>query len=185
MKVSTVREIMVPLAHYATVSEDATLGEAVRTLEKAQKEFDQSRYRHRAVLVLDKDERFVGKLSQHDILRALEPKYRRIRGLASVRRFGLSSRYLESIAQKHELWAAPLEALCKSSTSLRVREIMHTPEGGEFIEEDAPVGRALHRLVIGSHHSLLVTDSQHEIVGVLRLNDVFSLISKVLQGCGA
>ena len=44
---------MVPLSEYATVSEDATLFEAVSELEKAQEEFDHTRYRHRAILVMD------------------------------------------------------------------------------------------------------------------------------------
>jgi CBS domain containing-hemolysin-like protein len=35
-----VKELMVPLSRYATVSEDATLGEAVKTLKQAQKDFD-------------------------------------------------------------------------------------------------------------------------------------------------
>lgn len=172
---------MVPLAQYATVSEDATLVEAVRTLEQAQRTFDQERYRHQAVLVLNKDGRLVGKLSQHDVLRALEPNYRSVGGLDSVSRFGLSPQYLESIARKFGLWSAPLEGLCRSAAGLRVKEIMHAPDEGEYKEEDAPVTRALHRLVMGCHHSLLVTNEQHEIVGVLGLTDVFSLVCQTLQ----
>ena len=49
MKTVTVKELMVPLAQYATVSEDATLLEAVIALKKAQEGFDQTRYRHRAI----------------------------------------------------------------------------------------------------------------------------------------
>jgi len=68
---------MVPLAEYATVSEDATLYEAVLALEKAQESFEDkhTRYSHRAILVLDKEGDVVGKLSQLDVLKALEPKY--------------------------------------------------------------------------------------------------------------
>ena len=40
-----IRDLMVPLAEYATVSETATLYEAVLALEKAQEEFDHRRYR--------------------------------------------------------------------------------------------------------------------------------------------
>jgi CBS-domain-containing membrane protein len=174
---------MVPLAEYATVSEEATLVEAVSTLEQAQRAFDQERYRHRAVLVLDRDGRLVGKLSQHDVLRALEPNYHSVDGIDSVSRFGLSPEYLESITRQYGLWSTPLEGLCRSAAGLRVREIMHTPLEGEYIEDDAPVTRALHRLVMGCHHSLLVTDKHHEIVGVLRLTDTFSLVSQILQEC--
>ena len=61
---------MVPLSDYATVSEEATLYEAVIALEKAQATFDQSRYRHRALLVYNNQNQIVGKISQLDILMA-------------------------------------------------------------------------------------------------------------------
>ena len=54
MEEKTVKDLMVPLAAYATVSEEATLFEAVLALEEAGKKYDQSRDKHRAVLVLDK-----------------------------------------------------------------------------------------------------------------------------------
>lgn len=44
-------------------------------LEKSQKRFDDERYRHRAILVLDNSGNVVGKLSQLDVLKALEPRY--------------------------------------------------------------------------------------------------------------
>jgi hypothetical protein len=46
MESSRVKEIMIPLAEYATVSEDANLLEAVMALDRAQAGFDQSRYLH-------------------------------------------------------------------------------------------------------------------------------------------
>jgi len=64
MKKKLIKELMVPLAEYATVSEDATLFETIMALEKAQEKFDQSRYRHRAVLIYDKEGDIVGKVSE-------------------------------------------------------------------------------------------------------------------------
>ena len=54
MKTYKIEDLMVPLSEYATVTVGATLFDAVLALEKAQGEFDQTKYRHRAVLVLDK-----------------------------------------------------------------------------------------------------------------------------------
>ena len=51
MKNYKVQDLMVPLSEYATVTEKATLYDAVNALEKAQEDFDHTRYRHRAVLV--------------------------------------------------------------------------------------------------------------------------------------
>jgi hypothetical protein len=40
-------------------------------------------------------------------------------------------------------------------------------------------------MIIGHHHSLLVTADHdvHEIVGVLRLADVFEFVSDMMQEC--
>ena len=62
MKNLTVKDLMVPISDYATVSENATLYEAVVALEAAQKEFKQSRYSHRAVIVLDKNNQVLGSV---------------------------------------------------------------------------------------------------------------------------
>ena len=77
MEIITVEDLMLPIEEYATIGEDGTLYEAVKALEKAQEEFDykHSFYRHRAILVLDKNKNVVGKISQLDVLQALEPKY--------------------------------------------------------------------------------------------------------------
>ena len=75
MKNLHVKDLMIPLAEYATVSQDATLFDAIQALKKAQAKFDQNRYPHRAILVYDEDKKVVGKLSQMDIIKSLEPNY--------------------------------------------------------------------------------------------------------------
>ncbi len=62
MKTQTINNLMVPLSEYATVPVDATLLDAMVVLDKSQAAFDQTRYRHRAVLVLDEDNQVVGKI---------------------------------------------------------------------------------------------------------------------------
>jgi hypothetical protein len=62
MESKTVKEMMIPLAEYATVFEDANLLETVMALDRAQAGFDQTGYRHRAILVLDQNGHIVGKL---------------------------------------------------------------------------------------------------------------------------
>ena len=53
MKNYLVKDLMVPLSEYATVPMGSTLFEAVLALEKAQEEFDHTKYKHRGVLILD------------------------------------------------------------------------------------------------------------------------------------
>ncbi len=101
MAIYTVKDLMVPLAEYATVSEKATLYDAIVALEKAQEEFDTrlekapeefgtKRHPHRAILVLDKDGQVAGKISQLDALRALEPKYSEMQERPGLHRYGFT-----------------------------------------------------------------------------------------------
>lgn len=182
MKSITVKDLMVPLAEYAIVPEEATLGEAILALEKAQKEFDPSRHRHRAILVLDMNKKVVGKISMLDVLRGLEPKYGKIEHTGMLSRAGFSPDFLKSMLDQYALWAEPLKDICGKAAGLKVRHFMYTPSEGEYVDEGATLGQAIHQLVMGHHHSLLVTRGD-EIVGVLRLTDVFVAISDLIQTC--
>jgi predicted transcriptional regulator len=59
---------------------------------------------------------------------------------------------------------------------------MYTPSEGEKIDADATMGEALHSLILGHHQSLLVT-GDGEIVGILRLVDVFKLLCERVKKC--
>ena len=177
MKTSTIKELMVPLAEYATVSEDANILEAIDALENAQKAFDQKRYRHRAVLVLNDEKRVVGKLSQHDIIQALEPEYKesKERKKGALNHFGFSRKFIESVSLQYNMWDKPLQNLYKKALEQKVKSFMYKPTEGEYIKVSATMNEAIHQLIVGKHHSLLVTDGS-DIVGVVRLTDVFEFI---------
>ena len=183
MKNFTVEAIMVPLSEYATVSENATLCDAILALEKAQEEFDQSRYRHRAVLVFDKTNKIIGKISQIDALKALEPKYAELVTDSSTRHLGFSSKYIQGMLDQFSLWESPLEDICQKAADRMVVDFMHTPSEGEYVRQDASLDMAIHQLILGQHQSLLVTDNFGEIVGVLRLTDVFAAVFHKLKEC--
>jgi hypothetical protein len=98
VKSYSVKDLMVPLSEYATVMEDATLYDAVLSLEAAQEKFEDkhTRYRHRAILILDKDNNVIGKLSQLDVLKALEPKYQDMIEGEGSHRFGFTKGFMQS-----------------------------------------------------------------------------------------
>ncbi|RKY93392.1 MAG: CBS domain-containing protein [Ignavibacteriae bacterium] len=182
METLTVKDLMVPLSGYATVSEDATLYEAVKALKTAQKNFDQTRDRHRAILITDKNNRIVGKLSQLDVIRALEPKYLKIDDPQSLSRFGFSQDYLKYTLKEHQLWENALDDICKKAAKLIVKAFMYAPTEGEYVKEDTSLEEAIHLLVMGRHQSLLVTKGK-DIMGILRLTDVFKQISDKISSC--
>ena len=184
MKITTVSDLMVPLEEYATVSEEATLFEAVMALEQAQERLGRKRYKylHRAILVYDKNRKVVGKISQLDVLKALEPKYATMETVESISRGGFSPDLLKSILADLALWDKPLKNICGKAARVKVKEFMHIPTEGEYIEETASLEEAMHMLVMGRHQSLLVTRSG-VIVGILRLTDVFMEIFRIMKLC--
>jgi CBS domain-containing protein len=179
-----VKDLMVPLSEYATVSEEATLYEAVLALEKAQESFEDrhTRYRHRAILILDKDGNVVGKVSQLDLLRALEPKYQGMLDGRGSQRFGFTKQFMKSMLQEYNLFADPLEDVCRKAGQKKVKEFMYTPGEGEYVTESASLGEAIHQLIMGHHQSLLVTRDE-KIVGILRLTDVFAAVFHKMKEC--
>jgi CBS domain-containing protein len=183
MKKKLVNELMVPLAKYASVSQEATLFEAVLALEKAQEKFDQSRYRHRAVLIYDNDEEnIVGKVSQLDVMRALEPKYEAMGIPGSLSRFGLTQRFQETMLEELRFWDKPMDDICRKASRIKIKEFMYTPSEGEYINDDTTLDRAINQLVMGHHQSLLVLKDD-KIVGILRATDVFMEIVRVMKAC--
>jgi predicted transcriptional regulator len=178
-----VKDIMVPLNEYATIPEGATIHEAVLALEQAREKFDSRGYRHRAVIVIDATGKAVGKLSQLDLLRSLEPKYAEMGDLKKVSGYGLSAGFLRSMLDRYELWQAPVDDICRKASEKRVSAMIASPLEGEFIDEEASLNQAVHQLIMGHHQSLLVT-ANDQITGILRLTDVFQEISNRIKACG-
>jgi CBS domain-containing protein len=182
MKTIAIKELMVPIEEYATVYEDATLSEAIRSLEKAQQTFDHTKYRHRGVLVLDKAGRVVGKISQLDALKALEPKYKEIEIQGSRNAFRHFSKiFLKTMQDHYRLFDSPLEELRKKADMLKVKDFMYTPSTDECLNENATLDEAIHVLIMGHHQSVLVTRN-NKIVGILRLTDAFAAVFQSLSG---
>lgn len=184
MKSTKVKDLMVSLDEYATVSQDATLVDAINALVEAQKNFRQDRYKHRAILVYDENKKIVGKLSQWDAIHGLEPKYKEIADFKSLSRFGLGVEFVKSMMKDLQLWQKPLDNICDRAKEIKVKDIMYTPQKAEYVHEDTSMDEAIHQLVIGHHQSLLVTRDD-KVVGVLRLTDVFAEICRLIQGCNS
>jgi CBS domain-containing protein len=175
-----VKDLMVSLEDYAAVSQEATLYEAVLALDEAQGRLHRNRYPHRAVLVLDDKGQAIGKLSQFDFIRALEPRYNEIVEFGSLTRLGFSNRFIRSMIKDQGLWQKPLENLCQKASQILVRDVMYTPAEGEYVQADATLDEGIHQMVMGRHQSLLVTGGTR-VVGVLRLSDVFAEICTMMK----
>ena len=182
MKTTLVKEVMVPLSEYATVSENATLSEAVAALKQSQADFDQAKYRHRAILVLDENDKIIGKVNFQCILKALEPKYEEMLSDSGPTHLGFTRKYQKAMIESFRLWQDPLDQLCEKAAQTKIKTFMDAPSENEMIEQDAPLGEAIHQLVLGHHQSLLVTQDKN-VVGVLRLTDTVEVVSDAIIAC--
>jgi predicted transcriptional regulator len=178
----TVKDLVIPLDEYATVRDDASLYEAVKALERAQIEFNRERhlYLHRAILVYDKNKKIIGRVSQLDVLKALEPRYRDMGNFNAISRAGLSVEFIKSIMGHYDLYQRSFTEMCMTASDLKVKDIMYTPGSDEYVKENDTLGNAIHHLVMGHHQSLLVTRDK-DIVGILRLTDVFNEVFKTME----
>lgn len=182
MKTKTVKELMRPLSEYTTISTEANLYEVAQALDQAQKEFEKNPKLHKIILISDENGEIVGKISQLDVLRYLEPKGKPIGDSGSLSRFGISSQYLKPMLNQCEFWSRPLIDICQDAARLKVKKLIHAPVEGEFVEEDAPLAKAIHQLALEHHQSLLVTRGK-KIVGILRQIDIFKEVSETLATC--
>ena len=59
---------------------------------------------------------------------------------------------------------------------------MQVPTEGEFVTQTDTLNIAAHRIVMGHHHSLLVTRDK-VIVGILRSTDLFNALYDMMSTC--
>jgi len=175
---------MIPISDYATVSQDGSLADAIKSLKAAQSD-TKFHHKHRAVLAFDQNNIVVGKLGIREILKALEPKYRQFEhseDTASIglSRFGFNMEFLTSLVDKLELWDEDMEELIQKAGRLTVKDIMYTPSKGEYVPDNAPIAEAVHQFILGCHQSLLVVDGD-VVVGILRLADIFDLVCELTE----
>lgn len=168
-----VRDLMLSLDAYATVSCEATLRQALLALSKAQLGLTYDRHHHRAVLVMDEQGNVVGKLTHQAILRSLLPS---VLGASDVERLagaGLNPELIDSVARLSPI-RADLQSMCDASERVTVREAMVAAT--DSIDEEASLGEAIEALVVSRAESLLVLRAGR-VVGILRLSDVFEEVA--------
>ncbi|WP_028584598.1 CBS domain-containing protein [Desulfogranum mediterraneum] len=171
-----VKDLMVPISEYATVTVGTSLIDAVLALEAAQEAYSSSKYEHRAILVLDENHTVIGKIGQLRILKAIETRYDLGCDVEKLSRFKFSDQYIADKCEQYRLEGPILdEESFRTTANKKVEEFMQRPTSGEFVSEESSLDMAIHKLVAGPHLSLLVT-KEEEIVGILKIGDVFASV---------
>lgn len=180
METPTINELMVPLKEYASVSSNATVYDAVMAIEAARERVKWRRFKHRAVLVVDDDERIIGKVRPTEVIDNLEEGYRELGAMDAAARAMLKLDDIKAMMKTHKLWKKPLDEICRQAAAVPITDIMHVFTEKEYIPLKATLAEAIHQMVVGHYRSLLVT-SNGEVVGVLRLTDVYSEICLMIK----
>lgn len=178
MQDKRVKDLMLSLDEYATVSADSTIREALMALDEAQLGLDDDRHHHRAVLVLDDGGKVLGKLTHWAILRRLEPSFIKTEDLVALTRAGLTQEFVQSLEARFAGFTDSLSLMCSEAARTRARDAM-VPIN-ESIDEDAPLAEAIHEMVLHHAQSMLVTRGG-EVVGILRLSDVFQEVADLIR----
>jgi len=178
MPLETARDIMIPLDHYAVVDEDATMVEALHALERAQHLVPPGKHAHRAVLVRGAGGAIIGKLGHHSFLAGLEPRYLAMGDASAFSRKGYTKEYLRSMMEQVSLWQSDFATYVQRAMTTTVAEVMHPLE--EHVDVDAPIGEVIHKLLMYSALSLVVT-ADGQPVGMVRLADLFTVVAKNIK----
>ncbi len=177
-----VKDLMVPISEYATIPEGSTLFEAVVALENAKLELAGTIYPHWLVLIMGKNKKVLGKLSQLDILRALAPRDAFTDKIDEMERFGFSSNFIAGMLDDGRVKKTSLEDFYTNpeTMNMKVEDFMRTIAHNEFVDENTSLDTAAHLMFVKNRLSLLVTRDDR-FIGVLRLSDVFSTVLNAMK----
>ncbi len=167
---------MAPVSEYTHLPVGSTVFDAVLALEHTQEEYNCTQYKHRAVLIVNNENKIVGKLNHADALCALDPGDEEDFETNDLLRFGFSGEFVRKLHHKRKRSETlSLERICESALSLKVENLMRAATDSECIDHDANLSMAIHQLAEEKLYSLLVTKGD-DIIGILRMTDVFSAV---------
>ncbi|MGQ9532179.1 MAG: CBS domain-containing protein [Desulfotomaculales bacterium] len=163
-----VRDLMIPVAEYATVSAGATVAEAVAVLKNSFCRLETGEcYGHRSVLVLDEAGRPLGLLTFRDLLRAIEPRY-----LAPEK----SRLPVDWNGRVPEVfWEGMFTERVLAEAQKKVREILPARQL-LTVEADDPLMKAAHLMLRHNVGTIPVLE-EGRVVGMIRINEVFLAIA--------
>jgi CBS domain-containing protein len=166
-----VRDVMVPITEYTTITEDRSVGEAVKKLrESFSAAVCTSRVMetgHRSIVVFDRQGKLKGMLAIVDLLKAIMPGY------LSAPKPSMA----DSIQYSPMFWRGAFNREVELLARRPVGEIMSPAP--MTIQDDANLMEAAYTMVTHKLRRMVVMHGG-EIVGVIREQDLFFEIERVL-----
>ena len=156
-----VKDIMIPIADYSSVSVNNTVKEAIAVLQKSFCNLDTGEcHGHRSVLVFDDKNRLVGLLNFRALLLAIEPRFLKMEGGPTLFKEGFFTERSKEEAEK------------------KVKDIMQHLELITINIDDSLL-KAVHLMLKHKLGTLPVLEGDM-VVGMVRNNEVFNEIAKAV-----
>lgn len=175
-----IKDRMIPIKNYSTVSPDATLKEAALSLKNSYCELDRGMCTEagpRTVLVIDKNNRLVGILDFRSFLETLIPE---IAGgiSAKLEALGVSVAFAQADATSLDESRLGFNARVIKNAETKVSDIMLKTRG--TIDADARLLDGLKKMFRNKITVLPVYEDE-KLVGVLRDTDLFLAVADILD----
>ncbi|MCP4580306.1 MAG: CBS domain-containing protein [candidate division Zixibacteria bacterium] len=169
-----VKDIMIPLSEYVSVSVDDTIKDALAAIRESHANMPTDAYYHRAVLVRNEDGEVVGKLGYLGFMGALDQKYDNLEKMKQLAGSGITKADLNREMTDLGFWTGCLPIIKKRASEIKMEQVMIKFE--EAIHEDSSLAEAMHLMAEMQILSLLTT-RDGKITGVIRLSDLFEEIT--------
>jgi len=169
-----IKEIMIPIEDYPSVSPETTIHEAMAIMEQASLHVAGRRSLPRVLLVLDEQGVLKGTVRRRDIMRGLEPKYLVTQPLNYRKKlFDVSiDPNLSQLSPSHLVKGIREQAEKPVSTVMRPIEI--------GIEANDHVIKAIYEMV-GYGLTLLPVVEDGNLVGIVRTVELFKELSHIVH----
>lgn len=178
MEDKKVKDLMIPSSAYPTVSHESSMIDAIHVLEESQKNVPEHLHPYRAVLVVDENNKVIGKVGHLSFLKAMEPKYASYQDFDKLSKANLSDDFISSLMENFSFWQDNFFDICKKVQHIKVKDIMHPVT--ERIDHNATLLEAMHKLIMWESLSILVSRGD-EIVGLIRISDIYQEITDYIR----
>jgi predicted transcriptional regulator len=169
-----VKDVMIPVEHYPSVRDNATLRDGIAIIEEAQLEVHLRKSLPRVLLVFDEINVLVGTVRRRDIMRGLEPKYLLSQPLEYRRK-------LFDIAVDPNLSELSYDRMVRGireQAKRPVSDVMRPIEA--ILDAEDHVMKAIQEMVV-SDVNLIPVLQDGQLVGVVRSVDVFHYLAQLLE----